>query len=212
MRDGDELDVRSDIYAVGVTLFYLLTGRTPYEADNLVKLLATVLEQPAPPPVKFRKEIPRGLSSAILRCLAKQPSDRFKSYAELREALLAYNSTAPTDPDSVAGEALVERYIAMGVDARNAGIQSIHWSYLIGGNTDFTSDSDAVAAANAYNDYYKLRCAQESFLFYDHRETFSVQEFDGTGRIAEYFIDARHLTEIGQQVLVDDFNSKFAAP
>jgi uncharacterized RDD family membrane protein YckC len=93
---GDELDVRSDIYAVGVTLFYLLTGRTPYEADNLVKLLATVLEKPAPSPLSFRKEIPRGLASAIQRCLAKQPSDRFKTYADLREALLPYNSTAPT--------------------------------------------------------------------------------------------------------------------
>ena len=83
---GDEIDVRSDIYAVGVTLFYLLTGRTPYEADNLVKLLATVLEQPAPSPAKFRKEIPQGLAKVILRCLAKQPSDRFKNYAELRDA------------------------------------------------------------------------------------------------------------------------------
>jgi uncharacterized RDD family membrane protein YckC len=93
---GDELDVRSDIYAVGVTLFYLLTGRTPYEADNLVKLLATVLEQPAPSPTKFRHEIPQGLAKVVVRCLAKQPSDRFKNYRELREALVAYNSAAPT--------------------------------------------------------------------------------------------------------------------
>ncbi|MBL7043980.1 MAG: protein kinase [Pirellulaceae bacterium] len=93
---GDELDLRSDIYAVGATLFYLLTGRTPYEANNLVKLLATVLEQPAPSPAKFRKEIPQGLAKAILRCLAKQPSNRFKNYAELRKALIPYNSTAPT--------------------------------------------------------------------------------------------------------------------
>lgn len=93
---GDELDVRSDIYAVGVTLFYLLTGRTPYEADNLVKLLATVLEQPPPSPTRFRKEIPQGLARVVLRCLAKQPADRFRTYAELRAALVLYNSTAPT--------------------------------------------------------------------------------------------------------------------
>ena len=93
---GDELDVRSDIYAVGVTLFYLLTCRTPYEADNLVKLLATVLEQPAPSPTKFRHEIPQGLAKVVVRCLAKQPADRFKNYRELREALLPYNSAAPT--------------------------------------------------------------------------------------------------------------------
>lgn len=92
---GDDLNVRSDIYAVGVTLYYLLTGSVPFDSDNLVKLLATVLQQPAPSPAKFRKEIPHGLARAVLRCLAKQPSDRFKNYAELRAALVPYNSTAP---------------------------------------------------------------------------------------------------------------------
>ena len=42
------------------------------------------------------QEIPQGLAKVILRCLAKQPSDRFKNYAELRDALIPYNSTAPT--------------------------------------------------------------------------------------------------------------------
>ena len=93
---GDELDVRSDIYAVGVTLYYLLTGRTPYQADNMVKLLATVLEQPAPSPIQFRPDIPKGLANLVLRCLAKQPSDRFRNYADLRDALTPYNSVAPT--------------------------------------------------------------------------------------------------------------------
>src|SRR5206468_9392633 len=41
---GDDLDQRSDIYAVGVTLFYLLTGKIPFDADNMVKLVALVLE------------------------------------------------------------------------------------------------------------------------------------------------------------------------
>jgi uncharacterized RDD family membrane protein YckC len=93
---GDELDIRSDIYAVGTTLFYLLTGCTPYDAESLVKLLATVLEQPPPSPKKFRPGIPQGLARAVTRCLSKHPSDRFRTYAALREALMPYNSTAPT--------------------------------------------------------------------------------------------------------------------
>ncbi len=93
---GDELNVRSDMYSVGATLFYLLTGRTPFEAKNVVQLLATVLEQRAPSPRKFRPNIPPGLAKVILRCLEKQPSERFKNYADLAEALAPYSSAAPT--------------------------------------------------------------------------------------------------------------------
>src|SRR5688572_13529015 len=93
---GDELNVRSDMYSVGVTLYYLLTGRTPFEADNVVKLLATVLEQPAESPRKHRPEIPSGLANVVLRCLQKQPTDRFRDYAELRKALLPFASASPT--------------------------------------------------------------------------------------------------------------------
>ena len=93
---GDELNVRSDMYSVGVTLFYLLTGRTPFEANNTVQLLATVLEQRPPSPKQFRPAIPQGLAKVILRCLEKQPGERFKHYRELSQALAPYNSTAPT--------------------------------------------------------------------------------------------------------------------
>ncbi|MCU0784579.1 MAG: protein kinase [Verrucomicrobia bacterium] len=93
---GDELNARSDMYSVGATLFYLLTGRTPFEAKNTVQLLATVLEQPAPSPRKFRAEIPPSLARVILRCLEKQSSERFKSYASLTRALAPYSSAAPT--------------------------------------------------------------------------------------------------------------------
>jgi hypothetical protein len=93
---GDELNVRSDMYSVGVTLFYLLTGRVPFEGHNIAQLTANVLEKPSPSPRDYRKDIPKGLAGVILRCLAKQPTDRFKSYHDLRRALTPYTSTAPT--------------------------------------------------------------------------------------------------------------------
>jgi hypothetical protein len=93
---GDELNTRSDMYSVGATLFYLLTGRTPFEAKNMVQLLATVLEQRAPSPAKFRTNMPPGLARVVLRCLEKQPGDRFKTYLEIARALAPYSSTAPT--------------------------------------------------------------------------------------------------------------------
>jgi hypothetical protein len=93
---GEELNARSDMYSVGATLFYLLTGRTPFDAPNMVQLLATVLEQRAPSPSKFRPEIPQGLAKTVLRCLEKQPGEQFKTYADLALTLAPYSSTAPT--------------------------------------------------------------------------------------------------------------------
>jgi len=92
---GDELDVRADIYSVGVTLYFLLTGQTPFNADNIVKLVATVLEKPAPSPRILCPEIPKALDQAVLRCLAKAPAQRFKDYEELRQALLPFGSAEP---------------------------------------------------------------------------------------------------------------------
>jgi len=93
---GDELNARSDMYSVGATLFYLLTGRTPFEGKNSVQLLATVLEQRAPSPRKFRANLPPGLANLVLRCLEKLPGDRFRTYDELRQALAPYGAAAPT--------------------------------------------------------------------------------------------------------------------
>ncbi|HRZ36008.1 MAG TPA: protein kinase [Candidatus Paceibacterota bacterium] len=107
---GDELNARSDLYSVGATLFYLLTGHTPFEGKNAVQLLATVLEQRAPSPRKHRPNIPRGLGQVVSRCLEKLPGDRFRSYDELRQALAPYSSTAPTPAT------LGFRFLAGGLD------------------------------------------------------------------------------------------------
>ncbi len=92
---GDTLDVRSDIYALGVTLYYLLTGKTPFKADGMVKLMAMVLESSPETPISIRSDIPKELSQIVLRCLSKEPGDRFRNYAELREALLPFSSEKP---------------------------------------------------------------------------------------------------------------------
>lgn len=92
---GDALDVRSDIYALGVTLYYLLTGRTPYQADSLVKLLCQVFESSPKTPREIQSSVSPELSHVVMRCLAKEPGDRYRSYADLRTALQPLSSQVP---------------------------------------------------------------------------------------------------------------------
>ena len=103
---GEPLDVRADIYAVGATLYYLLTARPPVDARDFRELVSKVAtEKPASPRV-LRRGIPRGLAAVVLRCLAKAPAGRPQSYAELADLLRPYGSAdevpAPLGPRFVA--------------------------------------------------------------------------------------------------------------
>jgi uncharacterized RDD family membrane protein YckC len=93
---GHPLDLRSDIYSVGATLHFLLTGKPPFDDQNIMALLRQI-EGTAPPPISAsRPEVPRGLSAVVLRCLEKQPGERYRDYAALTEALAPYARLAAT--------------------------------------------------------------------------------------------------------------------
>jgi hypothetical protein len=92
---GELLDVRSDIYSVGVTLFYLLTGRAPLEAPDLLRLMVAVLERSAPDLCKTRPDVPAQLARVVARCLKKSKEERYQTYAELRKALEPFGSATP---------------------------------------------------------------------------------------------------------------------
>lgn len=92
---GAALDVRSDLYATGATLYYLLTGRAPIEETDLVRLVARIGQEAPPSPRVLKPSVPAGLALIVLRCLAKDPAKRFETYADLSTALAALSSLAP---------------------------------------------------------------------------------------------------------------------
>jgi hypothetical protein len=84
---GSALDGRSDLYSLGVTAWFALTGRFPFEGENAVALIVRQAAAPAPPIALARPGLPRELAAAIDRCLAREPADRFPSGEALADAL-----------------------------------------------------------------------------------------------------------------------------
>jgi serine/threonine-protein kinase len=91
---GDrELDGRSDLYSLGCVLYEMLTGEVPFASASQMKLVTAKLTQDAPYVRAVRPTVSEALDGVIRRCLGRLPADRFRSVAELRDAL----SRVPVD-------------------------------------------------------------------------------------------------------------------
>ncbi len=85
--EGRILDGRSDLFALGTSLYQLLTGWLPFLADSMPSLMLKIANEPHAPAVTLRPELPRCVDGMLSRALAKDPADRFQSAAEMAAAL-----------------------------------------------------------------------------------------------------------------------------
>jgi eukaryotic-like serine/threonine-protein kinase len=84
---GGAVDARADIYALGVMLYEMLTGCTPFVADNYTALAHSHIYEPVPPPSRINPRISPAVQSVVLKALEKSPSDRFQRATEMATAL-----------------------------------------------------------------------------------------------------------------------------
>jgi serine/threonine protein kinase len=81
------VDERSDVYSLGVVLFELLTGKVPFGGETPVAIALKVIQQPAEAPQSVRKDIPEWIDRIVIKCMDKEPKNRFTSASQLAEAL-----------------------------------------------------------------------------------------------------------------------------
>ncbi|HEX4147685.1 MAG TPA: protein kinase, partial [Pirellulales bacterium] len=87
--DTAQADARSDIYSLGYTLYYLLSGKKPYDGDTAMKKLLAHREKPTPSLAQDRPEVSADLEAVYRKMVAKRPEQRYANVREVREALEA---------------------------------------------------------------------------------------------------------------------------
>jgi serine/threonine protein kinase len=99
--DSHEVDIRVDVYSLGATFYFCLTGRTPFAEGSVAQKLIWHQTR-APKPIRsFRPEVPDGIIAIIDRMMAKDPNLRYQTPQEVADALLAWTQTPiPPPPEN----------------------------------------------------------------------------------------------------------------
>jgi len=109
---GDEVTGRSDVYALGIVLYEMLTGRRPFEADSAAGVALKRLNEDPPPPSSIRP-VPAGLEAIIMRALERDPARRFPDAGSFAEALRTWRR----DPNAQLPAAAAAAGVAAAADS-----------------------------------------------------------------------------------------------
>ncbi len=100
--EGEPLDRRSDIFAMGIVLYELSTGRRLFKRTSVTRALEAITKEPVIPPSRLVDGFPPALEAAIMRALSKKPDDRYATAADMRKDLLEIARALPSPVESLA--------------------------------------------------------------------------------------------------------------
>lgn len=106
---GERVDARADLYALGCMLYELVTGRRPFVADTVAKVLEKHLTDAPLPPSERAEGVPKGLDALILRLMAKKPRERLGYADDVAAALVELGAEQPRQSEESAARAYLYR-------------------------------------------------------------------------------------------------------
>lgn len=197
---GKDIDNRSDLYSVGVTMYQVLTGRTPFEADSDYEIMTGHLERAAPPPSEFRSSLPKSVEQVVLKSLEKKPELRYQDAEEMASALRGLHlpeysdrtvqtatpysertvRTAPPEPPRSAPTTESSRLAGKGKLIGILGavvviaLVAVYFLMQPGGETPKQAATFADSLATAFDDYDQKQFPEAAALFTLLRDSKSV--------------------------------------
>ncbi|HEY8144263.1 MAG TPA: protein kinase [Kofleriaceae bacterium] len=139
VEGASDIDERADLYAFGVMLFEMLTGELPFSGGSAIAIAAARLDRAPPDPRDLRASLDPALAALVLRCMARQPGDRFASASEV-EAALARITASDTSPPSRAAAAPPARAPALATAASDKTVAVLPFRNAGGDDEGYLAD------------------------------------------------------------------------